>query len=314
MSGTLGGRTNLASRTAPVAIPRVAPAPASSPSGWVELAPVPFSGAFAPAPLAAVPTSAGNWLVGLGESSSNPHVYEYDLVTDAYTAITDAPTAAGRALGLVGSNSYFLGYGSSAGKIAAYWWDGGSWHTGSDHVHAGSGFIGSTAVVIGSSIYVLVGGTNEFLRYDPGGDTWTTLAYPSNPDTGYDNPLADIGGGQLLLFSQDSTDVYTIGSDSWDAGTTRQPRNSGYSSGAPAVVDGKVYLAGGYHEPGFGTLNVLNIYDVAGDTWTGGPNMASVIPSPTGGQLPGGDRALYVFGLGDATSSYAGYARKYLIG
>jgi N-acetylneuraminic acid mutarotase len=141
-------------------------------------------------------------------------------------------------------------------------------------------------------IYVMGGKMFGVLNriYDIGTNTWSTGA--PVPVSVYDHGHAYwnskiyviggvVGGG----FASNMVYSYDVASDTWSAPLAPLPQ--GEFNMACAAINNKIYCANGHD---FITeLNNLYIYDIAGNSWTSGPNspLASNFPAGTaiGGQL-----------------------------
>jgi hypothetical protein len=213
---------------------------------------------------------------------------------------------------------------------------GGTWSAGNP---LPTPVYGIDAAVIGDDIYV-VGGTDCSADPTPGCDaadgsyydTVQTLDTTTGAwSTDATDPLP-VALAQLSLVSSDGK-LYAIGG--MVNGTPGTPTaantlyiydptaadGSRWSTGAPmatarayasaGAIDGKIYVAGGYD--GTVTTYSMEVYDIAGGTWSAGTSMPAV-PDPDGGDLPGlapfgdgtlGGRYLMAYGTTDLSWTLA---------
>ena len=111
--------------------------------------------------------------------------------------------------------------------------------------------------------------------YDPLSGTWTRVASLSvarscHTATVVDGKIYVLGGERVdpddedLLVTTDRTDAYDPAADNWQQ-MAAMPTSR--SSHAAAVLDGKIYVTGGYTSSGQ-ALNAVEAYDPVADTWT----------------------------------------------
>jgi subtilisin family serine protease len=136
---------------------------------------------------------------------------------------------------------------------------------------------------------------NDLLRYDPLNGSWTSLA-PS-PDQHalsqavyFKGKLYNMGGFLSDLSTvSDTTRIYDIGTNTW---TTGEPIPATLGAPATMLLDGIIYVAGGYD--GEGDVDTLYAYDIASDTWTTDlARMPQALHAPGFGAIDG---KLYVAG------------------
>jgi N-acetylneuraminic acid mutarotase len=156
----------------------------------------------------------------------------------------------------------------------------------SDHIYVFSGVDTSFSV------------TDKAWSYSASANTWTELA--PVPE-GQEGPTAICDAGKIHLLGGGGTDqhfVYDIGSDSWATAAALPRPVWGAAAGA---FNGKVFLIGGDDDFFFGgTSNVVNVYDVATDTWTGtGAPMPAAATTP--GYVQAGQYVYVVGGWGDGS-------------
>jgi N-acetylneuraminic acid mutarotase len=156
------------------------------------------------------------------------------------------------------------------------------------------------SAVIGNKLYVaggqsVSGDTATLEVYDPTTDSWTTKASMPTPRRwpaveAIDGLLYVVGGimdipGPFTVFT--TLEVYDPTSDTW---TARAPLPTPLHSMASGVIDGKLYLAGGFNVSDEAVATLL-VYDPATNTWTEKSPMPTARGFPAGAVL---DDQLYV--------------------
>jgi N-acetylneuraminic acid mutarotase len=145
-------------------------------------------------------------------------------------------------------------------------------------IHVGVAVVNGKIYAIGgrNSSYWLVG-TNEM--YDPGSDIWTTLkpmpiARERFGIAAYQNKIYVFGGttGTVPTIGGNAlgvdvvtgvNEVYDTATDTWE---TKAPMPTARGGLQANVVDGKIYLIGGFIMGG--VSNVTEVYDPASDSWS----------------------------------------------
>ena len=136
------------------------------------------------------------------------------------------------------------------------------------------------AAVVNGKIYVIGGGETQTSdstvtvhEYDPATDTWADKAEMPTPRDSLavsvvNDKIYAIGGfsytsgsGSGLLATVEEYDPAT---DAWTTKAEMPDKKSNLSS---AVVDGKIYVMGGFPSPGSASASVL-AYDPLTDSWT----------------------------------------------
>lgn len=137
-----------------------------------------------------------------------------------------------------------------------------------------------------------IGGRNDWIgrhlgineMYDPASDSWLEKAPMPTPRIDfaiavYENKIYVIGGeinlprgnGEWEICS--TNEVYDPATDTWE---TKASMSTPRSALAASVVDGKIYLMGGYQftrsYPGYNTT-MNEVYDPETDTWTTKPSL-----------------------------------------
>jgi N-acetylneuraminic acid mutarotase len=156
---------------------------------------------------------------------------------------------------------------------------------------------GAGAAVVNGIIYVTGGSqrynvtNNEYSymsinateAYNPATDTWSQkTSMPTSRDrlgvTAYQNEIYCIGGRSFLGNSGTATnvnEVYNTETNSWQ---TKTPMPTARYSIEANVVDGKIYVIGGYESSSnlYASAKV-EVYDPVADTWTTGSPMPTAV-------------------------------------
>lgn len=155
---------------------------------------------------------------------------------------------------------------------------------------------GLGVAVVNGKIYAIGGdgGSNVTEEYNPVTNTWTTKKpMPTGRSrfgiAVYQNKIYVIGGATANGFTA-ANEVYDPLTDTW-ATKTPIPKG-GRAELAASVVNGKIYLVGGYF---FGlylvSSNILEVYDPETDTWTTKAPMPTAVYSCTSAVV---DNKIYV--------------------
>ena len=138
------------------------------------------------------------------------------------------------------------------------------------------------AQCLGSNSFYVISGvaagalTNAARRYDAATNTWASIAnYPlsdEGPAGVCFNGKIYVAGGSV---NTTAFQIYTIATNTWTAGPALP---TGTALAQMAAFNGKVYVIGGDADfnPASGVLNVVNVYDIATNTWG-----AAGAPMPT---------------------------------
>ncbi len=252
-------------------------------SGWMELTPPP---SLAGAPNFVSALDDGTILIG---EAGIGDFWIYDPVTDDYTATASTSGSFVAGAFVSGNGKAYAVGGVSDNETVRY--DGASWDARA--ARPAPHFPTVTCTTDGTYLYSLDGSEN-FQRYDPGGNSWTTLSMPS---TGYSYDPLFCDGTSVWVVTVGATTKYVIGTDTWDDGTVLAPPPTDRAFCACGVIGGFAYIAGGDDDFTFDATDMLYIYDLAGDSWTIGPPMSSALEWAAGTVLDG---KLYVFGGTDA--------------
>jgi N-acetylneuraminic acid mutarotase len=184
----------------------------------------------------------------------------YDPATDTWTTKSEMPTARqGLSTSAVNGKIYAIGGGASS-----------------------------------SALYTSVEVFSTVEEYDPAIDTWTTksempTARVCHHASVLDGKIYVIGGSDASTPDDRShvrtVEVYNPATDTWtQEGDMRASRAAGFSN----VVDGKIYVIGGY-----GGSQRVDEYDPSTDTWTTKSEMPSARRSLSTSALDG---KIYAFG------------------
>jgi N-acetylneuraminic acid mutarotase len=240
-------------------------------------------------------------------SLSSPFGIAAIAVNDLWDrSATVAPTPAGDAavVGL-GGKLYVLGGWDNSNhldRLEIYDPATDSWSTGASLLSPRSSAV---AAALNGKIYLLsgdndAGRVNTFEVYDPLTNTWTALGTPPLNPAYWDAQARGIGGRLYVNQRGDlpTMFVYDPETDGW----TSQSGGVDRECPATAVIDGKLYLAGGYdHNTGTYT-NTLKVFDPV----TGVTEDRASMPTPrsraVGGVIGG---KLYVVGGENNSGSLA---------
>ena len=165
-----------------------------------------------------------------------------------------------------------------------------------------------SSVTDGTYVYLLGGQfgdsvkTDQLYRYDPATGTWTTLA-PQTVVPTVDHGAAHYSNGKIYFFGglinnfaeSNALGIYDIATDSWSTGAplTIGGQPYGIGSAASAIINGKLYVAGGIHNENQAENTTVTVaYDPATDSWSQLADMPSGRNHAAGGTYNG---KLYVF-------------------
>jgi N-acetylneuraminic acid mutarotase len=226
-------------------------------------------------PVAAVVDNKIYVLGGFNAGLSNYDANEvYDPSTDTWE--TKKPLPGRRALvsaAVVNDTIYAIGGGLDSIKaVNAYDPVSDTWMRKSDMLHPR---FGAAAGVIDGIIYN-VGGNHTDSNceaYNPATDTWTRQrdipeTYGGIIVAPYGGLLYAFGGGFHEVFS--TTYAFDPTTDQWTK-KTEMPTARGWSHPAP-VVDGRIYVIGGYASVKGDVLSGVDVYDPESDSWTKKPD------------------------------------------
>jgi N-acetylneuraminic acid mutarotase len=115
------------------------------------------------------------------------------------------------------------------------------------------------AGVVNGQIYVVGGQPISNERYDPISDTWTTLA--AMPTAILGDCITGVVGDKVCAISYGQNQRYDPATDTW---TTKSPMPTPRGQAAGAVVNGKIYVIGGYERSYTDVSNnKVEVYDPA---------------------------------------------------
>jgi N-acetylneuraminic acid mutarotase len=126
---------------------------------------------------------------------------------------------------------------------------------------------------------------NDLFRYDPSGDSWTSLApspdyYFAAPGVYFNGKIYIMGGFDETFQPRDTTRIYDIATNTWEPPGAPMPAALGCIA---ALWNGIIYVAGGSPDVGVSVVNTLYAYNIAANSWT------TLAPMP---------KALWVQGFG----------------
>lgn len=167
-----------------------------------------------------------------------------------------------------------------------------------------------TADEINGKVYIAGGVNTEqgaypttMLIYDKAESIWTTIPLPGNSFRGQhtscvvDSNLYLIGGVILVGGTVNSTTEMYMFKPSTSEWILKNPMLTDRNTPACALLDGKIYVAGGLHVingvPDYNGLKTFEVYDLASETWSALPDM------PTyrwGRSVVAFEGKIYVFG------------------
>ncbi len=168
-----------------------------------------------------------------------------------------------------------------------------SWSAGPDLPAEYPAVENPAVVAYDGKLYVFAGSSDAFSGavtssavYDPAGNSWTMLTSMSIGRGGataqaIGNLIYVVGGMDTNGVSLNSVEIYDPAQNSWSNGPSMQTRRDNAGS---AVLNGQLYVFGGRTREadgsGPGTLQTVEMFDPATQTWT------SREPMPTGRRVP----------------------------
>ena len=167
-----------------------------------------------------------------------------------------------------------------------------------------------TADEINGKVYITGGVNTEqgaypttMLVYDKATSTWSTIPLPGNSLRGQhtscvvDSNLYIIGGGILLGGTVNSTTQMYIFKPSTGEWIAKNPMPTDRQTLGCALLDGKIYVAGGLHVingvANYNGLKTFEVYDLSTETWSALPDMPT---NRWGLSVVSFDGKIYVFG------------------
>lgn len=134
----------------------------------------------------------------------------------------------------------------------------------------------NNAAVAGGNLYTFGGISTENFRYNPGNNSWTSLAPSMFPHgqsaaVGVINDKIYVAGGYgAETMSGNELEVYDPLNNNW---VVLAPMNTPRFGCAGGVIGGKFYVVGGLDASTVTTRATLEVYDPVTNTWTTLPSM-----------------------------------------
>jgi N-acetylneuraminic acid mutarotase len=200
-----------------------------------------------------------------GFASPNHAVQQYDPATDTWQMKNPSPDSVGAAAAGVDGKIYVfdgnvIAVASIYNTTFVNQYDPmtDTWTSKKDMPSSIYGHRMNTGVVNGQ-IYVVGGQPVSNERYDPISDTWTTLA--AMPTVLPGTCITGVVDGKIYAISYGPNQRYDPATDTW---TARSPIPTPRGEAAGAVVNGKIYIIGGY-ENSYQSAgsNKVEVYDPA---------------------------------------------------
>ncbi len=238
----------------------------------------------------------------------NNQFYEYDINTDAWTRLADAPNTIYYGGGVVsGPDGYIYALrGNNNTDFWRYNISTNTWETSISPAPLTIGYGGSMVYDGYQYIYVLRGNNSDiFWRYDSFSDTWESLskvdfgapgsAINNNAYIGASMSIDRVGGKIYAIQGNlyPGFAVYDINTNSWEVlGST--PSLPYYGAGLAYDGNGGVFYVGGNYNP------YMFRYDIETSTWE------EVAPSPLGFYYGGGIHKVgdYLYGIRGGNSTF----------
>lgn len=264
---------------APAPTPAPVPAPAPLPAGWTRLADLPAAVAKFGV------TAFGGRLYVVGGYDTRRTVWVYDIAANTWLAGPALPLGSDN-LALLATTDRVWAVGGEAGRaLQALDPVAGSWSAAPD---APAVRFAASAGVLSGALHV-AGGWNannaasasltRHDRFDPATSAWTAaaplqLARNAAGGAVVDGRFYVVGGRSPGIRSSDqqplaSVEVYTPGSDRWDAGPSLPAARA---SLAVAALGSRIYAFGGELADG-SVSNAVERMDTSGGAWTALPAM-----------------------------------------
>lgn len=195
------------------------------------------------------------------QTFASSSVYQYDSVTDTYTALPALPRPRGAGgLGLIGRELHFVG-GFNIQRQS----ETEHWSLNLDNLAAGWQVRPDVPVPLNHFGVVSVG-----------------------------NAMYLVGGQKTVVDDPDDASImYRWTNDEGWTQLTSLPEPRSHSGGATFFHDGRIYMMGGYG-PGTSVESDVFIYDIASNTWTTGTPLPAVRHSGAGVAI--GDKIYYTAG------------------
>jgi N-acetylneuraminic acid mutarotase len=197
---------------------------------------------------------------GAGSQATN---YQYDPGANTWATKAPKPTAVSDlAAAVLDGKLHAIGGYNAGYKIAHHVYDPAA-DTWSTSASLPAGRSQHAAGVVNGKIYVTGGLTadssTDTLEYDPATNAWTKKAPPP-----YSGVTGAAGIGDLLyVLSGTALSAFDPAANTWTAKATC-PTN--HQDGDVAVINGLLYVAGGYTTNG--PVAAVDVYDPSTNTWT----------------------------------------------
>jgi N-acetylneuraminic acid mutarotase len=206
-------------------------------------------------------------LFGKSDEGSNIIPFVGAWIDGAYMSGSRAPACAA-----IGTKIYVCGGEDSDGAldtVEVYDTQADSWTTLSSLPAPTTGHV---CVALDDKVYVF-GGSGASSAYEPASDLWAPAAAPQQTfracAAAFNGKIYYFGGSLPSGYTCSTTQIYDPLLDSWSQGATMPESRAGAFC---AELGGKIYVAGGYHNPPGGPVDsytaTLFEYDPAGDSWT----------------------------------------------
>lgn len=197
--------------------------------------------------------------------------YDYLPYLGAWIEAPHMPTPRAAACAAIGAKVYVCGGENATGAldtVEVFDTDTDEWGPLQSLPMPTSGHV---CIALDDKVYVF-GGIGGSCVYDPGLDQWAPVASPQ--PTLYAG--AAVSGGKVYYFGGALSAGYTCSTaqvydpllDSWSAAATMPESRAGAFC---QEIDGRIYLAGGYTNPGGGGpdayADALFVYNPSGDSW-----------------------------------------------
>jgi len=254
---------------------------------------------------AAPPLAAGESAVGagngkvfvaagfLGGTTVTTTLEIYDIASNTWTYGASLPAGVEAAAGAVLNGKFYVigGDDFTVPVRSTYIYDiaAGTWSTGPQIPDTG-GRTNTYATTANGLVYVFGGATtgsftaiDTLLAYNPGTNSWTTLASAGTGGHGNYGAISPYGAGKLLatdgadttFVAVATTHIYDIASNTWSAGPTMQTPRAGHAQGT--LPDGRVLVTNGLNTSSTTTTTSEQLPPVVPCT-TATPTATSTLP------------------------------------
>lgn len=191
----------------------------------------------------------------------------YDTTTHTWWSVPAAPVPDtntwGCASAVLGDDIYLLGGWSGGSSHRVYHSDTNTW---SSIASPGSYSYGHAAAAVGGLVYIIAPGTGRTRSYDPGTNTWTTLANLPTAMNSASLTAAAIGDKIYVVGHASLLGIYDSASNSWTLGPSL-PWNT-YAAGVTVLGEQLYVFGGGGSTGGSVVRKTVQRYDPATNAWT----------------------------------------------